>query len=193
MKAIGLDPGAALVGLARAGLVTFAHTGADGLIFPTATFHATSETIVPSQITSQSARELRTVTDALAAEPDRVAFASVLAPFVSAGWNVLVVNQVGDARRFWLTMRRGEGGDVSEGRDRYSTGMLGLLLDPSPDRATEQVDLAGQEVVWLAGAPEHTASVQRIPSSVDIWRADLLGGVVAHWVPPRSAPDRPLR
>lgn len=190
LEAIGLESGAALASLARARLVKFVHTGSDGFIFPTANFHAASEKIVPSEITSASARGWGTVIGSLTAEQDRVAFASILAPFVSAGWNLLFLNRARDAKVFWLTLRREQGDDASP---RYSTGTLAVLLDPPPYQLPESRRLADQQVIWLAGAPEHTSAVRGLPTGVDVWRAAPHACADADWVPVRSASGYPPR
>jgi hypothetical protein len=194
LAAIGLESGAALASLARARLVKFVHTGSDGFIFPTANFHAASEKIVPLEITSASARGWGTVIGSLTAEQDRVAFASVLAPFVSAGWNLLFLNRARDAKVFWLTLRREQSDAASDDvRPRYSTGTLAVLLDPPPYQLPESRRLAEQQVIWLAGAPEHTGAVRGLPSSIDVWRAAPPAGADEDWVPVRSATDHPPR
>jgi|GEM_PF-4336348 len=194
MKAIGLESGAALASLARARLVKFVHTGSDGLILPTANFHAASEKIVPSEITSASARGWGTVIGALTAEQDRVAFASVLAPFVSAGWNLQFLDRARDAKVFWLTLRREQSDAASnDAVPRYSTGTLAVLLDPPPYQLPESRRLAEQQVIWLAGAPQHTGAVRGLPSSVEIWRAAPPACADADWVSVHSAPGHPPR
>lgn len=189
MQAIGLESAPALASLARARLVKFVHTGSDGLIFPTANFHAASANVVAPEMTSASARGWSSVLGSLTAEQDRTAFAKVLAPFVTSGWDLLFVNRAKDAQVFWLMLRRSTGddtGDTDAANPRYRSGILGVLLSPPPYQLPEARRLKEQQVIWLAGAREHTTGLRALPTGVDVWTAEPTACADADWVAVRS-------
>ncbi len=193
MEVIGFDPGAALASLARARLVKFLHAGSDGLIFPTANFHAASANVGASEITSASARGWSSVPGWLTAEQDRIAFANVLAPFLTCGWDLQFVNRAKDAQVFWLTLRRDDTNDTNASSPRYRSGILGVLLSPPPYQLPEARRLKEQQVIWLAGAKEHTAGLRALPTGVDVWSAELIACADTDWVAVRSSPGHPVR
>ncbi|MHB1783336.1 MAG: hypothetical protein ACYCTE_11745, partial [Acidimicrobiales bacterium] len=71
--------------------------------------------------------------------------------------------------------------------------VLGVLLAPPPYQLPETRRLKEQQVIWLAGAPEHTAGLRALPPDVDVWHADLTACADSDWVAIRSAPGHPVR
>ncbi len=107
-----------------------------------------------------------------------------------------IVNRAQQTQVFWLTPRRDDTSDslaADEASPRYLSGTLGALLAPPPYQLPEARRLAEEQVIWLAGAPGHNASVRGIPSIVDVSRADPLTCSDAHRVAVRSAPDNAVR
>jgi hypothetical protein len=194
--------------------VRFVHAGSDGLLLPTASFLLAPASLVASETASSSTRAWSSVLESLSGENQRRTFANVVAPFVSAGWNLVVVTKARAASVLWLTLRRDDTGDANDSSDsgaastRYRSGILGVLLGPPPYQLAELHQLTAeqvnghqvteqqviwQQVIWLAGKPEDRADVCAIPSDVDLWHADLTASADGDWVAIRSAPGHPLR